>query len=72
MYNSRLLKARMMERYGGQWKFAAAMGEHEAHVSRVVLGKKTLNPEEQNRWAKALGVDDPKKLFAVESNDSAA
>ena len=50
-----ILKAKIIENYGGQWKFAAAMNEHEASVSRVVRERKTLDEDKKAQWAKALG-----------------
>lgn len=33
------LKAKIIERFGSQWKFAHAAGLHEAQVSRFVRGR---------------------------------
>lgn len=63
------LKARMVEVYGGQWRFAAALNEHEAVVSRVVRGKIQLDPERQRKWALALGVSDVETIFPKVDND---
>lgn len=49
------LKARIIERYGSQSAFAAALRIREPVVSRVVNGYQKLSPEEQNRWSRFLG-----------------
>lgn len=60
---NRELKAAIIRRYGAQYRFAAALGIQEAIVSGVVTGKKALSQEDQRKWAKLLGVDEPDKLF---------
>lgn len=53
---NRKLKSAIVAQYGSQSDFAAAIGEHEAIVSRVVRGRTRLNPEKQAVWSKCLGV----------------
>jgi plasmid maintenance system antidote protein VapI len=60
---NKYLKARIVERYGSQFEFARALGEHEAVVSRIIRGHRELTPKEQMKWANALGCDDPERLF---------
>lgn len=69
---SRKLKARIIELYGGQWRFAAAIGEREAIVSGVVRGKIKLDPSKQEKWAAALDLEDPGTIFPKESSDGKA
>lgn len=54
---NKTLKAKIVERYGHQWRFAHALGLPEADVSRVIRGHKALSPDEQRRWAKNLRCD---------------
>jgi DNA-binding transcriptional regulator YdaS (Cro superfamily) len=71
MNNINFLRARMIEFYGSQWKFAAVIGLHEARVSQVIRGKVRLDTEEQKRWADALGVADIKQIFPEGGNADA-
>ena len=54
---NRELKAEIVRSYGSQFKFAHAIGEHEANVSRVIRGRISLDEETKRRWAETLGVD---------------
>ena len=58
------LKSAIVRKYGNQFLFALALGEHEAAISRIVRGRRTLDPESQKRWAKVLGISDPKQIFS--------
>lgn len=51
------LKAKIIEKYGGQWKFAPKVGEHESAVSKIVRGRKHLSQEKKEKWAKVLDCD---------------
>jgi len=64
----RKLKARIIEVYGGQWRFAAALNLHASFVSKVICGKIQLDPARQQRWAAALDIEDPGILFPKESS----
>ncbi|MCB2217443.1 MAG: DUF739 family protein [Desulfobulbaceae bacterium] len=48
------LKAKIVENYGAQWRFAAALQVQESVVSRVVRGKLSLSDEQRRRWADLL------------------
>lgn len=48
------LRAKIIENYGSQYKFAHALGTHETEVSSVVRGHKTLTPEKRRLWARLL------------------
>jgi len=52
---NRKLKARIVLQYGTQADFAQLIGEEETIVSRIVRGRRKLNPEKEGKWAKALG-----------------
>jgi DNA-binding transcriptional regulator YdaS (Cro superfamily) len=65
---NRELKAAIIRRYGTQYHFAAALGIQESIVSCVVRGNRDLSAEDQRKWAKLLGVDDPGKLFGGTSH----
>jgi plasmid maintenance system antidote protein VapI len=56
------LKAEIVRRYGSQANFAQAMKTHEPIISQVIHGRRNLEPEEQERWAQALG-ERPEELF---------
>ena len=60
------LKAKIIEKYGTQADFAQAIKTDETIISRIIRGRRTLNPEVQLVWAKALGCK-PKDIFADES-----
>lgn len=60
---NKILKAKIVEKYGSQVEFSKIIGEHEAIVSRVIRGHHNLTPEERLRWAIALDCDNPEKLF---------
>jgi len=51
------LKAKIIERFGSQADFAQAIKTDETIVSRVVRGRRTLNPEAQKTWGKVLLCD---------------
>lgn len=51
------LKTKIVERFGTQSDFAMAIKGHEADVSRVIRGRRTLNEVERQRWANLLGAD---------------
>ena len=51
------LKAHIVERFGHQWKFAQAVGIHEAEVSRVIRGHRTLSETDRQTWASVLGIE---------------
>lgn len=61
---NRKLKGRIIECFGSQHQFARYIDEHEAVVSKVVRNKRELDARQRERWAAALGVDDPNRLFA--------
>ena len=60
---NKYLKAKIVEKYGSQFEFARAVGEHEAVVSRIIRGHRVLSPEDRWRWAEALGCDAEADLF---------
>lgn len=59
---NRKLKAKIIEKYGSQFKFAQVINEHESNVSRVVRNRRKLAPEAEKRWAKKLGCK-PQDVF---------
>jgi plasmid maintenance system antidote protein VapI len=62
---NRILKAKIVERYGTQADFAEAIDTDETIISRIIRGRRTLGPEMQINWAKALGCN-PKDIFPDE------
>jgi hypothetical protein len=59
---NRRLKGKIVEKFGTQVDFADAIKTDETLVSRIVRGRRALNPEARKAWAKALGCK-PKDLF---------
>ena len=64
-----LLKQKILEEYGTQADFANAINTDETLVSRVVRGRRKLNPTIQKIWADVLRCK-PKDIFADESQNS--
>jgi transcriptional regulator with XRE-family HTH domain len=52
---NKILKAKIIGEYGTQADFAQALGVNDCMISRVLRGRRSLPPEEQRKWAKALG-----------------
>ena len=51
---NKILKAKIVEKYGTQADFAQAIGIDETIVSRVVRGRRELDKDHQSLWADAL------------------
>jgi len=51
---NRILKARIIEKYGTQADFSQAVKTDETVISRVVRGRRQLDNEAQKKWADAL------------------
>ena len=49
------LKLKIMQIYGTQSDFAQCIGEDDSMVSRIVKGRRKLDPINQEKWAEALG-----------------
>lgn len=60
---NKFLKAKIVERFGSQFEFARAIGEHESVVSRVIRGRHTLTVDGRIKWAQVLECDDADSLF---------
>ena len=56
------LKSRIVLKHGTQADFAQKLDIDEALVSRVIRGRRQLDPEKQRKWARALDTD-PADLF---------
>jgi hypothetical protein len=56
------LKAKIIERFGYQWKFAQFLEIDEAVISRVLRGSRQLDDAAKKQWADALGSTE-KELF---------
>ena len=52
---NKILKAKIVEKFGTQADFAEAVKVDESIVSRVVRGRRSLNYRDQKTWAKVLG-----------------
>ena len=48
------LKAQIVLKYGTQADFALAINEDETNISRIVRGRRQLDPTRRQIWAKAL------------------
>jgi len=53
---NKLLKAKIIEKYGSQFEFSRVLKAHESDVSRVVRGRKVLTQKDLKKWADALDV----------------
>ena len=51
---NKTLKARIIEVFGTQADFSTAIDTDETIVSKVVRGRRKLDPETQKLWAKTL------------------
>ena len=49
------LKLRILKKFRTQWEFSQSVGMHESDVSRVISGRRRLDPDTQVKWAKVLG-----------------
>jgi len=58
----RALKAKIIGKYGTQADFAQQIRVDESIVSRVIRGRRTLQAQDQRKWAKALDCK-PEDLF---------
>ncbi len=61
MYNL-MLKGKIIEVFGSQWKFAHHLGIHESEISKVINQRKKLSTEKKKEWAKALN-SEPGEIF---------
>lgn len=57
------LKARIIELFGTQSDFARAIKEDETLVSRIIRGRRSLDPDQMEKWAVALD-SKPEQLFS--------
>ncbi len=60
---NKILKAKIVEKFGTQSEFSRIINKNEAIISRTIHGYHNLPTEERMRWAVALDCDDPAKLF---------
>jgi len=60
------LKGKIVGKFGSQYEFSKAVNEHEANVSRVIRGHRTLSKRERKTWAEALGEGITEALFSTE------
>ena len=51
---NKILKAKIIEKFGTQADFAQTININEELVSRIVRGRRTLNSETQRKWADVL------------------
>ncbi len=59
------LKAKIIEKYGSQVDFSEAINVNETIISKVIRGRRSLDPERQIAWADALN-STPRELFGKE------
>jgi plasmid maintenance system antidote protein VapI len=52
---NKILKAKIIEKYGSQADFAQAIKTDETIISRIIRGRRTLDSETQHTWARVLG-----------------
>lgn len=56
MYNTSKLKGRIIEMYGSQTAFAAAVHRPKAYISQYMNGKVSLDQKTIDEWSTALGI----------------
>jgi plasmid maintenance system antidote protein VapI len=61
---NRKLKAIIYEKFGSQAEFSMVVEEDESAISRIIRGRRKLNNDQRNRWARALGCT-PNELLAL-------
>ena len=61
------LKARIIEEYRTQSRFAAACGKKEQWLTRILTGRQTPNPNELMLLVTKLGITDINKYFGVDA-----
>jgi transcriptional regulator with XRE-family HTH domain len=66
---NRKLKAKIVQHFGTQSDFAQVIGADETLISKIVRGRRKLNPSIQRIWADVLGCK-PKDIFTDESRDT--
>ena len=65
--NSKLIKSKIFLNYGTQSDFALAIGMDETLVSKIIRGRRKLDPEKQRAWARALNTT-RKQIFGQEND----
>jgi transcriptional regulator with XRE-family HTH domain len=65
---NKVLKGKIVERFGSQREFARFIGVHETFISRVVRMHHELDDDTRNQWAAVLDVD-VKTLFPQGSKE---
>ena len=63
------LKFKILKKFSSQANFAQVVNADESMVSRIIRGRRILNPKMQLIWAKALDCD-PKDIFGIASQNS--
>jgi len=56
------LKEKIVEKYGTQADFAQVIEMDDSLISKIIRGRRKLDPEKQIEWANALGCQ-PKDIF---------
>ncbi len=51
------LKGLIISKFGTQFEFAQVVRTHESMISKVIRGRRSLSPKDQETWIKALGCD---------------
>ena len=59
------LMAKIIERYGTQADFAQVVDMDDSLISKIIRGRRTLDPDKQFEWAEALDCS-AKDIFANE------
>lgn len=60
------LKIKILEKFPSQADFAQEIDADESLVSRIIRGRRKLDPEKQIVWAKVLN-STPRELFGKEN-----
>lgn len=62
------LKAKIIERYRTQSRFAVCCGKHEPWISRIITGRDSATPEEKKLIAMKLRIQDIDAYFEKSTN----
>ncbi len=69
MNSNRILKAKIIERFGTQSDFGQSLGEDDTLISKVICGRRKLTKARAIVWLKALKCD-PSILDAVTQKET--
>jgi hypothetical protein len=66
---NKILRFKIIEKFGSQAEFSMAVKEDESTISRVLRGRRKLRKDAKKKWAKVLGCL-PEEIFGNDSQNS--